>query len=82
MKVFAGTLLTLVLGLFGTTCNARGTPTSSFVPHNSHQPHATLSHKHSANQGGHYVGGHGSSHKGGHYVNPKTADHYTHNPAH
>ena len=35
-------------------------------------------HRHYANQGGHYVGGHGSSHKGGHYVNARTGNHYTH----
>lgn len=35
------------------------------------------SHAHYGNQGGHYVGGHGSSHKGGHYKNPRTHDHYT-----
>jgi hypothetical protein len=35
-------------------------------------------HRHYANQGGHYVGGHGSSHRGGHYVNSRTHNHYTH----
>jgi hypothetical protein len=33
---------------------------------------------HHSNQGGHYVGGHGSSHKGGHYVNSRTGNHYVH----
>jgi hypothetical protein len=44
--------------------------------HTSHTQHS--SHTHYANQGGHYVGGHGSSHQGGHYVNPRTGNHYTH----
>lgn len=35
-------------------------------------------HRHYANQGGHYRGGHGSSHRGGHYVNRRTHNHYTH----
>ena len=35
-------------------------------------------HKHYGNQGGHYIGGHGSSHKGSHYSNPRTGNHYTH----
>ncbi len=33
---------------------------------------------HSADRGGHYVGGHGSSHKGGHYVSRTGAHHYRH----
>lgn len=35
-------------------------------------------HRHYANQGGHYRGGHGSSHRGGHYRNARTNNHYTH----
>jgi len=81
MKFFAITLM-LALSRFGTVCNARGAPTSSFVPHNSQEPHATLSHKHSPkrsghNGGGHNGAGHGTSEKGGHHANPQTADHST-----
>ena len=82
LKQFAGAMLILALALFGTESHAFGASTSSFVPRTSHKPHASLSHKHYPNQGGHYVGGHGSSHKGGHYVNPRTGNHYTHHIPH
>ena len=49
-------------------------------PCSGHHWSGASSHKHYPNQGGHYVGGHGSSHKGGHYVNPRTGNHYTHHP--
>ncbi|MDP9010184.1 MAG: hypothetical protein M3N91_16015 [Pseudomonadota bacterium] len=79
MKFFAATMLLLGLGLFGTACNARGAPTSSFVPRNSAEPHATLGHKHSAKRGGHHGTGRGTSAKGGHHANSQTAGHDMHN---
>jgi hypothetical protein len=35
-------------------------------------------HHHYSDQGGRYVGGHGSSHRGGHYVNAMGGRHYRH----
>jgi hypothetical protein len=67
MRLFAGTLVMLVLALFGTS-HAAGTPSSSFIPRTSHEPHASLNDRRRPHQGGHSAGGHGSSHKTGHHV--------------
>jgi hypothetical protein len=48
MKSFSCVALTAALVLFSSLSNAGGTPTSSFVPRSSHEPRATLGHKHHA----------------------------------
>jgi hypothetical protein len=52
MKLISCVTLTAALALFSSLGNARGAPPSSFVPRSSHEPRATLNHKHS--KAGHY----------------------------
>ncbi len=68
---------TAALLLLASLSQARGTPSSSFVPRGP-EPHSSLSDKHHSNKGGRYVGGQASSRRGGHSVNPKSSSHYSH----
>jgi hypothetical protein len=66
---------TAALLLSGSVSQARGTPSSSFVPRGP-EPHSSLSDKHHSIKGKH-SGSQGAAHKGGHNVNPKTRSHAT-----
>jgi hypothetical protein len=74
MKLFAGSMLMFALALFSTASYAR-TPPSSFVPRNSHEPHATLNNKNASPKGGRYLGGRASVPKSGRNANPRSPGH-------
>ncbi|HEX3912371.1 MAG TPA: hypothetical protein VHW71_02590 [Steroidobacteraceae bacterium] len=52
MKIIGGILLAAALMLFSVASDARGTPSSSFVPRGP-EPHASLSDKHHAHHSAH-----------------------------
>jgi hypothetical protein len=76
VKMITSIALSFLLMFAANVSSARGGDAGGFqsAKASSH----SSNHAHYQNQGGHYIGGHGSSHKGGHYVNPRTGNHYTH----
>jgi hypothetical protein len=73
MKVIICVTTAAALLLFGSMSQARGAPSSSFVPRGP-EPHSSLSDKHHSIKNKH-SGSQGGAHKGGYKLTPKTASH-------